>query len=444
MIIASAIIPGVNVILAALTPIQRWQAVRQLNSNMMSERWFILSGLVTIIILTVLLIVISYHRRIEERRISNRRFFEYADNIGLTQRERQILQDIATRADLRRNVSIFSMIEAFDRGASRIIEDTLALHGIEASKRLSVVVSALRQKLGFEKNYVASLGSLRQSSRPSSRQIPTGKKLYLTYPHADDLLNIESTVIKNDEVQLTIRLPMALQRSPGEICCVRYCFGGSVWEFDATVLSCQGDVLVLPHSHNVRFINRRRFLRVPVHKPAFIAHFPFVRTLPTDTKSDEGDVPGSTDADERTWGTLNLVPAVVTELAGPGLRVEAALEVKIGERILIVFKLNEESRQLPPTPNKENPYSSRTERRGPMTPLKIVEDIGEIRHTEAVQGGFSTGIELTGLSDSDVNELIRATNAASMKADADTQDVSVSDIENDGQAVPEPVLTQEM
>lgn len=79
-----------------------------------------------------------------------------------------------------------------------------------------------------------------------------------------------------------------------------------------------------------------------------------------------------------------------------------------------------------------------------MTPLKIVEDIGEIRHTEAVQGGFSTGIELTGLSDSDVNELIRATNAASMKADADTQDVSVSDIEDDGQAVPEPVLTQEM
>ena len=429
--------------LAALTPIQKWQAVRQLNNNIMSDRGYILAGFVTIIVLTILLIAISYHRRIEEQRICNRYFVEYAEKIGLTEHEYQVLKDIATRADLRRNVSIFSMIEAFDRGASRIIEATLALHGIEASKRLGGVVSALRQKLGFEKHYVASLGSVNQAGRPTSKQIPTGKKLYLTCPNTDDLINIESTVVKNDEVQLTIRSPMPLQRSPGEICCVRYCFGGSVWEFDATVLSCQEDVLVLSHSQNVRFINRRRFLRVPVHKPALIAHFPFIRTLPSDTTGDEGDKPNSTDADKKTWGTMDLVPAVVTELAGPGLRVEAALDVEIGERILIIFKLIEENHQVPTTPQTENTQPLETEQRGPATPLKIVEDIGEIRHTEAIQGGFSTGIELTGLSDSDVNELIRATNAASLKDHADTQDVPVSEIEDYEQTVPEPVLTQE-
>ena len=279
MTIASVITTGFTVIFAALTPAQRWQAARQPDSSFMSERGFILVGLVTIIILTILLIVVSYHRRTKERKISNRRFFEYADRFGLTNRERQILQDIATRAELKRIVSIFSMIQAFDRGTARLIEDTLALQGVDSSKRLSAEMSALREKLGFEKQSTASVGSAKPSSRPTSRQISPGKKLYVTCPNADDLTNIESIVIKNSDVQLTSRLATPLQRSPGEVCCVRYCFGGSVWEYDATVVRCEGDILVLTHSNDVRFINRRRFLRVPVSKPALIAHFAKYRSL---------------------------------------------------------------------------------------------------------------------------------------------------------------------
>ncbi|MFC1633502.1 hypothetical protein ACFL5Z_01560 [Planctomycetota bacterium] len=444
MTTASVITMGLNAIFVGLTPVQRWNAARQSDSSFMSERWFILAGLVTIIILTILLNMVSYHRRTEERRISNRRFFEYADKIGLTNRERQILQDIATRAELRRNVSIFSMIQAYDRGTARIIEDTLALQGVDASKRLSAEMSALREKLGFEKQYPTSVGSAKPSSRPSSRQIPPGKKLYVTCPNADDLANIESIVIKNNDVQLTTRLATPFQRNAGELCCVRYCFGGSVWEYDATVVSCQDDILILTHSNNVRFINRRRFLRVPVSMPAFIAHFPFVRTLLTDTKSRKRSEPDSTDSADITWGKLDFVPATATELAGPGLRVEAPLEVKIGERVLIILKLSEENRQDHSTPREVNSLQLKREQRGKMTPLKIVQDIGEIRHTEAIQGGFSTGLELTGLSDSDVNELIRATNAASVKAHTNTQDGSASDIEDYGQAVPEPVIAQGM
>ena len=437
---ASIMTAGVNVILAALTPAQKWNAARQFDRSLMSERWFILAGLATIIILILLLIAASYHRRTEERRIRNRRFMEYADKIGLTRRERQILQDIAIRAGLRHNVSIYSMIEAFDRGASGILEDTLTLKGIEAGKRLSTVMSALREKLGFEKQHAAPLGS----SRPTSRQIPTGKKLYVTYLNADDPTNFESIVIKNDDVQLTARLATPMQRSAGELCSVRYGFGGSVWEYDATVVSCDGDVLVLTHNNNVRFINRRRFLRVPVHKVAFMAHFPFVRTLTTDTGGGGDDRAGSTEGNEKYWAALDFIPAVVTELAGPGLRIEAPLDVKIGERVLIIFKLNEENPQGSPASSNEHSPQSNTKSRDKVTPLKIVEDIGEIRHIEATQDGFSTGVELMGLNDSDVNELIRATNAASMKAKADTQDVPTSDTEDFGQTIPEPIVAQGM
>ncbi|MEJ2705462.1 MAG: hypothetical protein P8Z79_23725 [Sedimentisphaerales bacterium] len=140
----------INIMLAMLTPLQRWNAARQSDGSIMTQRWFIAAGVVAIVILTVLLVVVNYYRRTQKQRISAGRFIEYADRIGLTGRECQILRDIAARAGLRHNESVFSMVEAFDSGASAIVEDALALRGVEASKRVSVVVSTLREKLGFE------------------------------------------------------------------------------------------------------------------------------------------------------------------------------------------------------------------------------------------------------------------------------------------------------
>ena len=104
--------------------------------------------------------------------------------------------------------------------------------------------------------------------------------------------------------------------------------------------------------------------------------------------------------------------------------------------------MNDDNRTDSPTPHDEQAPQSKIEQRETTKSLKIVEDIGEIRHTKTIQDGFSTGLELTGLSDSDVNELIRATNAASMKAKADTQDTPASDIEGYEQTAPEPVFAR--
>jgi len=104
------------------------------------------------------------------------------------------------------------------------------------------------------------------------------------------------------------------------------------------------------------------------------------------------------------------------ELAGPGLRVEVPLQVKVGDRVLVVFELDGRD--------------SRSSRRSQRTECKIVEDIGEVRHTRTADNGFSIAIELTGLSDSDISELIRATNAASAKTDTEKRDVTRRENEN--------------
>jgi hypothetical protein len=405
---------GVNAAILALTPIEKWRAARRMETGFVGENWLILICAIAIVALTVLLIVATYKHMAKERKTANQLFFEYSDRAGLSRRERQILMDIAATTKLKRNESIFTMVTAFDRGAAELTKQTLAEQGAEAGSSLGDELTVLREKLGFQRQRTASKGPATKPNKPSTRQIPTGKKLHITRRAADKSADIESTVIENNDTDLTVKLKVSLESSPGEVWSVRYYFGASVWEFDTSSVSCDGNALVLNHSDDVRFVNRRRFVRVPVNKPTLIARFPFA--IPASNK-DNGKEPSGTGADSagasgEAFGPPEFIPASVTELAGPGLRIEAPLEVNVGDRVLVILKLSEEDDR-----NSGSQTNSKRSR------AKIVEDIGEVRHTRALENGFSIAVELTGLSDADIGELVRATNAASLKAGAKTRDV---------------------
>ena len=413
MAAASVITAGVNVVFLALTPIERWNAARRLDGASTDQNWFIILSVAAIILLTLLLIAVSYNNKTKQRKVTNQVFVTYAQKMGLARRERQTLLDIANRIKLKRTESIFTMPAAFDRGAAELTKDILALHGAKASKNLSDRLSVIREKLGFEKKGPDSAAG---SNKPSSKQIPPGKQLHMTRHKAGESTNIESTVIENNDVELTVKLKVSLESKFGELWSVRYYFGASVWEFETSSISCYGNILVLKHSNNIRFINRRRFLRVPVKKPTFIARFPFARMhLPSSSKEGGQD---SADISTNSWGPPEFVLASVTELAGPGLRIEAPLEVKVGDRVLVILKLTEED------PKPDSQRNNKTES------YKIVENIGEVRHTKTIKNGFSIAVELTGLTDPNINELIRATNAASLKTRAKTKAAQASNGSN--------------
>lgn len=397
MCTAPTITSAANAVILALTPTERLQAIRRLGSDLVGEQWFVVACGVVLIVLTGLLIAVSYRRKKKDRNVANQLFSEHADAQGLSRRERTILLQIAHKAKLKRSEAIFTLASAFSLGATQVTDETIALQGARASRRLSGELTVLREKLGFQERISDSVGSAATLSKSSSRQIPINKKLQIIR-HEHEPTDVEGTVIKNDDIELAVKLSKPLEAGPGEVCCVHYFYGASVWEFDASVISCHGGILVLTHSYDIRFINRRRFLRVPVKKQAFIASFPFAKTLSA------GDLPDS-------WGPPEFVRAAVTELAGPGLRVEAPLEVKVGERVVVILKMKEESAaddlHVSPQSWRKTARSSR-----------IVEDIGEVRHVRAIENGFSIAVELTGLSDSNVNELIRETNSASIEAGA--------------------------
>ncbi len=418
----------------ALTPPERWQAIRRLGSGSAGEQAFVILCGTALLVLVVLLVAVSYKHRQDDRRIANELFSAYADRRGLSRRERHILLNIATKARLKRNESIFTLAGAFDRGAAEATDQALASAGARKGRRLGAELAVLREKLGFELRIVGSPGSTTKPSRPGSRQIPLGKTLQIVPRDNHQVDNIEGTVIKNDQIELAVKLAGPLDADPGDLCCVHYFFGASVWEFDASVISCHGGILLLTHSFDIRFINRRRFLRVPVNKPAFIASFPFARTFPSNDSGTDVAGLGSTASAPAPWGPPEFVPAEVTELAGPGLRLEAPLEVEVGDRVVVILRMSEGPAA---SGQASSPQSVFVQRNG-RTPPKVVEDVGHVRHVQPIEDGFSIAIELTGLTDSNVNELVRETNSASFEFDARNQEVRVS-AKSDASGIAEPV-----
>ena len=402
---ATAIITTVNSIFVALTPVERWQAARGSSNNFMAERWFIVAAAVILGILTVLLVWVSYHQLVVKRKAGEQTFSANVEKRGLSRREHSVLIEVLKRSGLNQRDAIFTTPEAFDQGTVRLMQEFSARRSPEENRRLRHELSILRRKLGFERPSNGVMTA--KAKKATSRQIPVDKTLYITRrtTHASD--NIEATVIENNEVELTIKLARPVKVTFGEIWRVSYYFGASVWEFDTSVISYDGDVLVLNHSEDVRFVNRRRFARVPVKNLAFISSFPFARTLATTSGTKKKGAKGKSNLKEpswKDWKPLEFVPAVVTELAGPGLRVEASLKVEVGERVLVIFKLDEQANR----PGEEEQASAR-----------IVEDIGEVRRCEASENGFSIAIELIGLRDSDVSELVRAANSVHLKTGED-------------------------
>jgi hypothetical protein len=427
LISGAAITETLISLIMSLTPIERLEAARRLDSMPTSTtKWFIYLGIITVIILAVLLVVISYGRRARESKSSADSFKEHSDRRGLSKNERQVLMQIVEIAGLKRSESIFTMSSAFDRGATAVIEKSFVSQDAEYGQRLRSEIAFLREKLGFQNQHPDITAWMMNPQKLSSRRIPVGKKLYLSSRGNRTEPQVYGKVIKSDDINITLGFESGVDFQPGDLLCVNYYFGVSAWEFDSSVINCDGNTLVLQHSDRIRFINRRRFLRVAVNKTAYIAHYPFNKVFTFRTKinqeAENEKAQAEKQVSDKVWGAPEFLPGMITEIAGPGLRIKTPLELKTGEKVLIVFKLNEIREQ---DPNSEN-VQIRT--------IRIVEGVGIVKHVTTFEDGLQVAVELFGLEDSDLNELIRATNNASLNGKSHSEDSSQTQ-ENARQAV---------
>lgn len=392
-----------NSFLLGLTPLQRLDAVRKYHSDPASHRLFVVVGLTIIAVLAILLVISIYRRKKTVQHASDGLFDEYADAKALTDREYRILMNIATSAGLRRNEFIFTLPSAFDRQAALMVEEVLAKKGTEESQKLQTELDCLREKLDFRHYTSPDAVTVNDAETESSRRIPLKKKIYIKRNHRSSNGDLEAMVINNSPEGLTVQFNTPVEIVFGQPWICRYYTGGFIAEFNTTVVKCSGQMVLLNHNDHIRRVNRRRFLRVPTRQPAYVASFPFTKEAGDNRASlrKKVDAVRSESADQTNGGfePPRFVAATVTELGGPGLRIRTTLKLNIGDRVLLMFKLDQ---------NKLSPEARAGDE-------KIIEHIAKVRHIINDENGSSVALELVGLSDDGVNELICATNDASIK-----------------------------
>ena len=318
--IASGMVPElVSRAVVALTPIERWKAAQGFSGRdpltLVSEHWFYIAAGVALVIMLSLLWWVSRRNKAVPTGLNRELFSENALRRGLSSRERQILLAIVLRSGLGHSHDIFTTVDAFDRGATKLLAECVRTRTPQEIDRLKNEVSFLREKLGFQSLRTPGLAGAR---RPSSRDILVDKTVEVTRRRQRAGATIRARVVRNDDIELAIELETPVASQAGDFWRVRYGYGMSVWEFDTTVVSCDEARLVLNHVDNVRFVNRRRFPRVAVALPALVAVFPFVRRCGRKTQQGSEGAAGFVIPEAPAF-----VRATVTELAGPGLRVEA-------------------------------------------------------------------------------------------------------------------------
>jgi len=386
-------------ILLQLTALERWEAARRLGSGRAPLHGFTLLAVVLLVVLVVLLIWVSYSRWAQKRSRTREVFTENALRRGLGARDRQVLLAIVLRSGLRRTQDVFTAVDAFDRGAVKLLAECTRTRTPQENEHLRVEIGRLREKLGFQ---IASLaGSLAGLGPASSRDIVPGKAVELARTRPADGLVARGEVLRNDEIEFAVKLTSPIESRAGDLWHVRHYTGLSAWEFDTSTVHCDGVRLCLNHCDRVQSTNRRRFPRVVVHGYALIAYLPFRQAHPS--RAAMGTVTGAGTA---SWaaggGPAGEAPVFaegrVVELAGPGLRIETALQVHPGDRILVVFTLDRGNADVPGG-------------------WGTIASVGRVRHCHGAGSERLIAVELTGLSDAEIDELAYITAGIASRED---------------------------
>ena len=317
------------------------------------------TGLFALIPLAIATVAIFAFRRRGGKKNRQAAFFLECERTGLSSEEQQVLQAIAALSGLKHHEAVFTMEAAFSDAAAALLKSERMQAVNQAARTyVKITIDSLREKLGFQVQ-------ADQNVITASRQIPAGSKVDIA--HRARTQSCDGKITLNDASGFSVLPESPIATEAGDCWLVRYCDGGSVWEFDAFIVKVEEGQFFFSHSENVRFVNRRRFPRVPVRKDAMLAVFPFNRPPTADMRPE-------------------FIEATLTEIAGPGLRLETKLSAPSGERALVMVALEDD---------------------------KMIQAVGKVRRaTLSANGMYDVVMELQGLSANEVAELARETNIA--------------------------------
>ena len=302
-------------------------------------------------------------RGLLHRRRTWRGFDEHARRLGLRPEERELLALVARTARLRPPEAMFSSEAAFDAGVGKLLAGP-RIAGLSPEMRESTrsLMALLREKLGFQRPPEEHPPLATYVSR-----IPVGTRLDIYRKGGSPDRFLSEVVGGGGPLEIVVRPEAQVAARAGDFWIVRYDDGGLLWECSGTVANQLPEGVVVRLQDTAQCVNRRRFARVPVRRQAFVAAYSHMKL-------------------DETVQAPQFLPARLVELGGPGLLLESALELPVGEKLLVVLRFDGDH---------------------------VLQGFGRICRSDAGEGGMcSLAVELMGLSTGEVGELARQTQQA--------------------------------
>ena len=366
------IINQLGMLAQGLDTTDRWRAMRDLgagggNSSLL---WLGLIALVIVVVVgTVAALVYTYR---QDRR-KWERFRTLGERTGLRKEELILLERVARLVCLKNPAMIYTDEGVFNAAAMGLMSRSqVATLSEKAQLDLQTTIISIHAKLRFG---LVDDGDELDIFR-STHQITEGSRVFVT--KTGDRKSVEGTIVSNSHTEILIMAEEALPgRRNGDILTIRYAHGHGAWEFDARVIRCDGPAVAVEHSRGMRAVNFRRFPRIPTRMFAMGMAFPF-HVVSGDT-------------------SMELLPADIVEIAGPGLLVKLPVEIDIGQNLLIRVRLDADT---------------------------FVQGITRVRRIVTDKpGGPFLAVEFIELDADELTEMTRATNLAAshkgpMTADA--------------------------
>jgi hypothetical protein len=366
-----------------LSPYERFEAMRKLDSSsqsglyaLLTNQWFIILGLSIIFFLLLLLAAIRLQQREKGRLKQIQMFDEKASLFGLTPEERDLLRTIARLSHQKQLVNIYFRAKDFDAGMARYLRKVLTGQTDEESQKQQIhMLESIKYKIGFVRKNLTYKGRFRRSQFLTSRQIPVHTEAILCSNTHSKGQEYKATVASNEITGLELEAVQPLPFQAGDACTIQYMIGSVLWGFDVIVLSIEGAKLKVCHVDHARYINRRRFVRVPLHRPVWAASFPVL-------------------SEQSKPALPSFSQAEIAEFSGPTLRLRGNLEVQRKDRILVIFEIE---------------------------PGRVIQDIAEVQRVGQSGTGPFYVVELIGLDDRSEDELIRITNQSAIEQGMDLE-----------------------
>jgi len=353
-----------NAVLAqTLNAVERLEAASEWTSPIGGAGWFWIFLVLLVLGGAGIVVGVVAYRRWRHLRRQKEQVARRADQLGLDERERYVLAAVVKAGKLRNVEATFTSAVAFERSVAALMRSQRVVSMSEKRREtIAGLVESLRAKLGLDR---PDPGAAAPAAPAAEVEIAEGDELRVV--HRGQAVELAVRVAGSTDDELIVQPNNPVDCHPGETWLVRYTKDGTMWEFDASVRESDDGRIHLGRTGRPRFINRRRFPRVPTRRPAQVATFPFWR-------------------ENMSLGSGDFVAGEVVELGGPGLRVEAPVEVAPGERVLLALKLGED---------------------------QVVEALGKVRRTGQGAGAESVlVVELLGLSEEEIATLAHETNLA--------------------------------